>query len=94
MVKHVLIHPILCEFIAFCCIKCHKVQPDPLHCKARRVAKCSGKHKAMVAVANQMARISWSVLAKGVVYDPLRGGAVEASQNGQRKPNTYRVARC
>ncbi len=45
---------------------------DPLHRKARRVARRSNHNKAVVAVANQMARISWVILAKGVEYDPRR----------------------
>ena len=45
---------------------------DPLYCKARRIAGRRGRNKAVVAVANQMARISWVILAKGVEYEPLR----------------------
>lgn len=44
---------------------------DPLYCKARRITRRSCHNKAAVAVANQMARISWVILAKGVEYDPL-----------------------
>ena len=53
---------------------------DPLYCKARRIAGRRGRNKAVVAVANQMARISWVILAKGVEYDPLRiwqGGSAQ-----------------
>ena len=42
---------------------------DPLHLKARRVAQKANQQKAVVAVANQMARIAWAVLSKEVEYD-------------------------
>ena len=45
---------------------------DPLHCKARRIAARSCGNIAVVALANQMARISWVILAKGDEYDPLK----------------------
>ena len=53
---------------------------DPLYCKARRIAGRRGPYKAVVAVAHQMACISWVILAKGVEYDPLRiwqGGSAQ-----------------
>ena len=52
---------------------------DPLYCKARRIAAHSGPNVAAVAVANQMARISWVILTEGVEYDPLKasGGGSE-----------------
>ena len=53
---------------------------DPLYCKARRIAGRKGHNKAVVAVANQLARISQVILAKGVEYDPLRiwqGGSAQ-----------------
>jgi len=51
---------------------------DPLYCKARRIAGRRGHNKA--EVANQMVRISWVILAKGVEYEPLRiwqGGSAQ-----------------
>ena len=51
---------------------------DPLYCKARRIAGRRGHNKAVVA--NQMVRISWVILAKGVEYEPLRiwqGGSAQ-----------------
>ena len=42
---------------------------DALHDRARRVAKKADQQKAVVAVANQMARIAWAVLSKEVGYD-------------------------
>lgn len=46
---------------------------DPLHCKARRIATSSGHNNiAVVALANQMARICWAILAQGGEYDPLK----------------------
>ncbi len=42
---------------------------DALHDKARRVANRANQQKAVVAVANQMARIAWAVLSREVEYD-------------------------
>ena len=53
---------------------------DSLYCKARRIAGRRGRNKAVVAVTNQMTRISWVILAKGAEYDSLRtsqGGSTE-----------------
>ena len=41
---------------------------DRLSCWARRVEERRGKHKAVVAVANKMARIIWSMLYHGTEY--------------------------
>jgi len=41
-----------------------------LYCKARRIIARRGSNKAVVA--NQLARISWVILTKGVDYNPLR----------------------
>ena len=43
---------------------------DPFSRWAREVAKRRGRHKATLAIANKMARISWVVLAKDIRYDP------------------------
>ena len=53
---------------------------DPLYCKTRRIAGRRGYNKAVVAVVNQMARISQVILAKGVEFKPLRirqGGSAQ-----------------
>ncbi len=45
---------------------------DPLYSKVRRIARRSNNNKAAVALANQLARISWVILSQGVKYDPRR----------------------
>jgi transposase len=47
-----------------------KEKTDPFSRWAREVAKRRGRHKAVLAIANKMARIGWVVLAKDVHYDP------------------------
>ena len=43
---------------------------DPFSRWAREVAKRRGHHKAILAIANKMARVGWVVLAKDLQYDP------------------------
>ena len=47
-----------------------KEKTDPFSRWAREVAKRRGRHKAILAIANKMARIGWVVLAKDLHYDP------------------------
>ena len=47
-----------------------KDKKDPFSRWAREVATRRGRHKAMLAIANKMARIGWVVLAKNLHYDP------------------------
>ena len=57
---------------------------DPLHCKARRIAEHSELNIAVVAVANQMARISWVILTEGIRF-------AENIKRRIGKPNTTAV---
>lgn len=45
---------------------------DPLSRWIRRVESTRGRNKAVVALANKLARIGWAVLRHGSVYDPNR----------------------
>ena len=47
-----------------------KDKKDPFSRWAREVAKRRGHHKAILAIANKMARVGWVVLAKDLHYDP------------------------
>ena len=47
-----------------------KEKTDTFSRWAREVAKHRGRHKAVLAIANKMARIGWVVLAKELHYDP------------------------
>ena len=43
---------------------------QPFQPWAREVAKRRGHHKAVLVIANKMARIGWVVLAKDLHQDP------------------------
>ena len=68
-VRTMLIHGVR---TVFCAARRNPDNMDPLYCKARRIAVHSAPNIAVVAVANQMARISWVILTEGVEYDPLK----------------------
>ena len=59
-----------------------KEKTDPFSRWEREVANRGGRHKAIIAIANKMARTGWVVLAKDLHYDrnccddlttPMRG---------------------
>ena len=47
-----------------------KDKSDPFSRKEREVAKRHGRHEAIIAISNKMARIGWVVLAKDLHYGP------------------------
>jgi transposase len=42
---------------------------DPLHQWERQLEQRRGHHRATVALANKLARIAWSVLARGRAFE-------------------------
>ena len=46
-----------------------KKKSDPYSCRVREVTKHNCQHKAILAIADKMARIGWAVLAKDLHYD-------------------------
>ena len=47
-----------------------KDKTDPFNRWVREIAKRHCHHKAILAIADKMARIGWAVLAKDLHYDP------------------------